>query len=340
MSKSSKPKKVTLVDVAAHAGVSRATASLVLRGSSLVADKTKEQVQASMQALGYVYNRAAANLRSQRSQTIGLVVTDITNPFFAELAVTIETQLDNANYAVMLSNTLDNLEKQDRLLQAMRGHQVDGLLLCPAEGSAIETIETLKLWQMPFVLVARYLAGSDADYAGADNVLGAEMAIDHLVQQGHKRIAFIGGATTSSARSDRLKGYQNALRRHGIPVEPALSITSPVSRDGGFDALNKLFALDTPPSAALCYNDVVAFGALLGLQAMNITPGGQFAIVGFDDIADAALVRPALTTVSIQPAAIGRSAIDLLLNRIESPREKHQQIILPPKIVVRQSSVA
>ncbi|CAN0411008.1 unnamed protein product, partial [Laminaria digitata] len=332
--------KVRLVDVAAHAGVSRATASLVLRGSSLVADKTKAQVLASMRALGYVYNRAAANLRSQRSQTIGLVVTDITNPFFAELAINIETQLDDANYAVMLSNTLDNLEKQDRLLQAMRGHQVDGLLLCPAEGSAIETIETLKQWQMPFVLVARYIAGSDADYAGADNILGAEMAIDHLVEQGHKRIAFIGGAATSSARSDRLKGYQNALRRHGIPLEPALSITSPVSRDGGFDALSKLFALETPPSAALCYNDVVAFGALLGLQAKNITPGEQFAIVGFDDIADAALVRPALTTVSIQPAAIGRAAIDLLLNRIESPQEKLQQVILPPRVVVRQSSIA
>ena len=340
MSGKSSKNKITLLDVATHAGVSRATASLVLRESPLVADNTRAQVLASMQALGYVYNRAAANLRSQRSQTIGLVVTDITNPFFAELAVNIESQLDDANYAVMLSNTLDNLEKQGRLLQVMRGHQVDGILLCPAQGSSTDTIESLKRWNLPFVLVARYIAGSQADYAGADNVLGAEMAVDHLVQQGHRDIAFLGGAAGSSARNDRLRGYQNALRRHGVFIDPAFSVTGPVSREGGFEAMIKLLDYPTPPSAALCYNDVVAFGAMLGLQSRNLIPGKQFAIVGFDDISDAALVRPALSTISIKPNEIGQAAINLLINRINDPDLESRRVILPPKIVIRASSTS
>ncbi len=340
MSKENPGKKVTLLDVATHAGVSRATASLVLRESPRVAKSTRAQVLASMQALGYVYNRAAANLRSQRSQAIGMVITDITNPFFAELAVSIESQLDNANYAVMLSNTLENLEKQERLLQVMRGHKVDGILLCPAQDSPRETIRTLSQWRLPFVLVARYIAGSDADYAGADNTRGAELAVDHLITQGHRQIAFLGGAASSSARQDRLLGYQQALNKHGLTINPSLSVTSPVSRAGGFEALLNLLNLPNPPSAALCYNDVVAFGAMLGLQSRNLTPGRQFSIVGFDDISDAALVRPALTTVSIRPRDIGKAAIDLLFNRIEHPEQESRRVILPPKLIVRESSIA
>ena len=338
MAKQSNNKKVTLVDVAKHAGVSRATASLVLRESPLVADKTREQVRASMQALGYVYNRAAANLRSQKSSTIGLVVTDISNPFFAELAISIESQLDEANYTVMLSNTMDNLEKQDRLLQVMRGHQVDGILLCPAEGSSPHTIETLENWQLPHVLVARYIQGSQSSYAGSDNILGASIAVDHLVSRGHRRIAFLGGQMGSSARNDRLLGYQQALAKHGIEVEEHLSIASAVSRQGGFDAITKLIQLPNAPSAAICYNDVVAFGAMHGLQSNQIMPGKQFAIVGFDDIADAALVQPALTTVSIKPHKIGEAAINLLMERIDDRSISDKQIILPPEIVVRDST--
>ena len=329
---------MTLLDVARHAGVSRATASLVLRESPLVAEKTREQVQASMEALGYVYNRAAANLRSQKSKTIGLVITDISNPFFAELAVSIETKLDEAKFTVMLSNTMDNLEKQHRLLQVMRGHQVDGILLCPAEGSSMETIEMLERWQLPYVLIARYIQGSQSDYAGSDNELGASLAVDHLVSQGHKRIAFLGGTAGSSARRDRLRGYQTALSRHGLAFEERLSITSSVTRHGGFEAVIQLLNLNNPPSAAICYNDVVAFGAMLGLQSKEITPGRDFAIVGFDNIADAALVSPALTTVSIQPRKIGESAIDLLMERIETPEIKGRQIILPPEVIVRDST--
>ena len=331
-------KKVTLIDVARDAGVSRATASLVLRNSDLVADATRERVQASMKKLGYVYNRTAASLRAQRSQTIGLVVTDITNPFFAELAVSIESQLDEAGYALMLSNTLDQVEKQDRLLQAMNGRQVDGLLFCPAEGTNTATLSTLRSWNLPVVLIAREVTGGEYDYAGADNRLGALMAGRHLIEQGHRKIAFIGGVAQASARKQRLEGLQQALVEAQIEWHPAYAVATSVSRKGGFSGVQDVLDVEDPPTAALCYNDVVAFGAMLGLQSRGMQPGRDFALVGFDDIEDAALVRPALTTVAIKSSEIGRAAIHLLLQRIINPGKPFAESVQKPELIIRETT--
>lgn len=330
-------KRVTLIDVAKDAGVSRATASLVLRGSPLVADETRQKVLASMRKLGYVYNRAAASLRTQRSQTIGLIVTDITNPFFAQMTVGSEAHLDQASYGILLSNTSERLGKQARLLETMHEYGVDGVLLCPAMGTPPETVERLRRWRLPFVLVARYLSDVDVDYVGADNVSGAQMAVEHLIALGHRRIAFVGGPSDASARRDRLRGYHSALRRHNLPVDDALSIPSPVTRDGGHRAALRLLDQTDPPAAALCYNDVVAFGVMLGLQAKGKIPGQDFAVVGSDDIDEAALWSPALTTVSTAPHRIGVEAAQLLLERIEHPNGAPRQVILAPRLIVRQS---
>src|SRR6266516_676081 len=181
---------VTLVEVARDAGVSRATASLVLRGSDLVADETRERVLASMRKLGYVYHRGAASLRTQHSQTVGLIVPDVTNPFFAEMTVGIEARLDQARHVVLLGNTAETLNKQERLLAMMQEYRADGVLLCPATGTSAEMIVRLRQWRLPFVLFVRYVEGVDADYVGADNIRGAELATEHLISLGHQRIAF------------------------------------------------------------------------------------------------------------------------------------------------------
>ena len=331
-------KRVTLKDVAEDAGVSRATASLVLRDSPLVATHTRARVRASMQRLGYVYNRVAASLRAQQSRAIGLTVTDITNPFFAELTISIEAHLDEADYAVLLTHTGENVQKQHRLLETMRGYQVDGLILCPAEGTTGEALGQFIQWNVPFVLVARYLPDLEADYVGMDNILGARLALDHLLEQGHQRIAFIGGPETASARYDRLAGYQEALIRHGISAAKALTVPSAVSREGGYQAVRHLLEHPDPPTAALCYNDVVAFGAMLGLEAEGRRVGRDFALVGFDNVADAALVRPSLTTIGVPPSEMGKMAAALLLDRIQDPELPAQKHILSPKLIIRQSS--
>jgi LacI family transcriptional regulator len=329
--------RATLLDVAARAGVSRATASLVLRGSPLVAEDTRARVLSVMSSLGYVPHRGAASLRTQRSGTIGLVIPDITNPFFAEMTVGIEAELDQAEHTVLLGNTAERLSKQDRLLATMHEHRADGVLLCPVEDTQPDTLSSLDGWRLPHVLFVRYIEGIDADYVGADNVGGAQLAVEHLIEHGHRRIAFAGGPANASARHDRLRGYRRALERHGLPIDESLQPTSPTTQHGGSRAMRALLERPDPPTAVLCYNDVVAFGATFAVQANGGRVGRDVAIIGFDDISEAALWHPPLTTISAAPRRIGEEAARLLLERIAQPERPPRQVILSPRLIVRGS---
>ncbi len=329
--------RVTLNDVARRASVSRATASLVLRDSPLVAAETRRRVEDAMRQLDYVAHRGAAGLRTRRSGSVGLIVTDVSNPFFAELTTGVEERLDAAGRVVLLGSSGDAPAKQERLLGTMREYNADGLLLCPAEGSGNEMAELLRRRRPPVVLLVRYLPSVEGDYVGVDNIAAADLGTAHLVAHGHRRIAFIGGPTHSSARRDRLQGYTDALRRHGLAVDERLTPASAPTRDGGLATIRALLALDEPPTAALCYNDVVAFGVMLGARAAGHVVGRDLAVVGCDDIAEAALWSPSLSTLSISPRAIGAGAADLLLERIDRPDESPRQIILTPTLRVRAS---
>jgi LacI family transcriptional regulator len=333
-------KRVTLVDVAEAAGVSRATASLVLRGSDLVAEETRERVEAAMRSLGYVYHRGAASLRQGRSQTVGLVVPDVTNPFFAELTVAIEGQLELAQHVALLGNTAETLAKQERLLAMLGEYRADGVLLCPAEGTRADTIHALQRAQLPVVLFTRDVDGVEVDYVGADNTAGSELAAAHLLAAGHRRIAFVGGPAGSSARRERLTGYHRALREAGLQPDPVLERSSPTTHEGGLAAVAPLLTQPEPPTAVLCYNDIVALGVMRGLERQGREVGRDVAVVGFDDIAGAAFWHPALTTVAVAPRRIGQEATTLLFERIEQPKAPPRRIILPPTLVVRESSAA
>jgi LacI family transcriptional regulator len=266
-----------------------------------------------------------------------LVITDISNPFFAELTLGVDEHLNASNYVALLGNTADTPKKQDFLLTTMHQHRVDGLLLCPAEGTSVETINRLRNWNLPFVLVVRYLFDIEVDYVGTDNKLGARIAVEHLITHGHRRIAFIGGPATSSARRDRLEGYKTALEAHGLMVDEDLLVSGPPARSEGYRAVRSLLELPDPPTAVLCYNDVVAFGVMLGLHSAGRTPGADFAVIGFDDIAEAELWSPALTSVSISPSEIGAEAARLLLERSTNPERAPRQVVLRPRLVVRES---
>jgi len=329
--------RAKLLDVAARAGVSRATASLVLRESPLVADETRQRVLFAMAALGYVQHRGAASLRTKRSHTIGLVIPDVTNPFFAEMTIGVEQEVDEAENVVLLSNTSERISRQDRLLATMQAHRADGVLLCPAENTSAETLARLDAWHLPYVLVVRYVEGARADFVAADNVGGAQLAVDHLIAHGHRRIGFVGGPAHSSARHDRLLGFRRALRRHDLVADDALAPTSSTTRHDGERAMRTLLDLPEPPTAVVCYNDVVAFGAMLALRARGLEPGRDVAVVGFDDIAEAALWHPPLTTVGVAPRRIGEEAARLLLDRIAQPERPPRQVILSPRLVVRAS---
>jgi LacI family transcriptional regulator len=328
-------RRVTLVDIAADAGVSRATASLVIRNVPSVAETTRKRVLKSIKRLGYVYHSGAASLRTQQSKAVGLIVSDITNPFFAEASVAIEERLGAANYVTLLGNTSEDRSKEDRVLKTMREFPAQGILVCPAlEGHASGGASALA-GRLPIVAFARRAPG--LDYAGVDNAQGAQLAVEHLYQLGYHRIAFIGGNPNSSAGQERMEGYQRALTRSGLPFDPLLVIPSAPTRRGGYDSVQRLLQIEDRPSAALCFNDVVALGVIEAIQLAGLKVGTGFGVIGFNNIADAAYSFPGLTTVDTSPRLLGETAAELLLKRIEQPDSPTRTVILQPRLIIRES---
>jgi LacI family transcriptional regulator len=329
--------KVTLKDVAAKAGVSRATVSLVLRESPLVAAPTRRHVLATMKQLGYVYHRTAATLRSHRSNTVGLLVTDVSNPFFAELTAGVESELDTAGFVLLLGHNHESVEKQTRWLRVMQEYGVDGVLMCPAQGTTPEMLQSLSSARVPHVFVARYVEGHDAGYVAADYAVGARLSTEHLLSHGCRRIAFLGGPASSSAHRDRRRGVTEALAPHGQELAAELSVGTPTTRRGGYEGALKLLASADRPDGIVCFNDIVAFGVLSSLRELGLRAGRDVRIIGFDDIEEAAHQRPSLTTVEARPHELGAQAARLLNQLIENEAMKSASTILQPRLMVRES---
>ena len=329
-------KRATVKDIAKRAGVSPATVSLVLRNSPLVARPTRERVRSSIASLGYVYDRAAANLRARLTQTVGLIVCEITNPFYAELTAGIDEALDRAGWVAFLANTAESPLRQDRFIERMREHRVDGLLLSPAEGTDPEIIERLHRLGLPVVQVLRRLGRRVSDHVGADFRLGMTLAAEHLIRLGHRRLAFVGGGRRASPARDRAHAYRETLKRHGLPIGPIIDCLP--TREEGEKAVGRLLTgARDDPTAILCHNDVCAFGVLVGLADRGLVAGKDCAVIGFDNIPEAAHYRPALTTVEIGARRIGEEAAGLLLRRIQAPDAPPESIILPPRLIIRSS---
>jgi LacI family transcriptional regulator, galactose operon repressor len=327
--------RVTLLDIAADAGVSRATVSLVIRNVPSVADTTRKRVLRSIKRLGYIYHRGAASLRTQQSHAIGLIVSDITNPFFAEVIVAIEERLAAARLVTLLGNTSEDRTKEERLVKTMREFPADGILICPALGSATSDRVPNLAGRLPTVAFARCVPG--LDYAGVDNAQGSHLAVEHLIKLGNRRIAFIGGNPNVSTGRERIDGYERALTRFGLEFDPHLIIPAPPTRRGGHDSVQRFLQMANRPTAALCFNDVVALGVIEALQNSGVTAGKEFGVVGFNNVPDAAQNLPALTTVDTSPRELGGTAAELLLKRIEQRDAPIRTVILQPRLIVRQS---
>lgn len=330
-------KKVTLQDVADAADVSKATASLALSNNPRISEPTRQRVLAAVELLGYVYNQRAASLRTQRSFTIGLLVKDVSNPFNAELTAGAESQLAAHGYSLLLGTTDDHLDKESRMVRTMLERDIDGLILSPSAGTATQALQRV-MRHCPLVVTTPYLSDLAADCVGMDDENGTQRAVKHLIQQGHRRIAFVGGFEAQSTRQRRLQSYRDTLQQHNIEFEAELCIVSPVTRRGGYEAIHQLLSMDPPPSAAYCYSDVIAFGVMLGLRAAGLEAGKDFAVIGFDDVPEASLWHPSLTTVSTDPRGLGENAAQLMLRRIAQPDLPVERIIMPSRLIARDST--
>jgi LacI family transcriptional regulator len=284
--------------------------------------------------LGYVYNRSAASMRAARSRTVGLLIPGLGNPFFAELAAGVDQILDEAGLALFLSDSNDSVAKQERAILRMREHGADGIIVCPAVGTSKDLISRLNAWKFPVVQALRHIS-PQGDYASADYEIGMDRATEHLIRLGHRRIAFVGGEHMHSAYRERLNGFVACMHRHGLSADRI--IKTPLTRQAGIEVVAVLLEQHEPATAAICFNDVIAFGMLLGLGDRGLEAGIDFAVVGFDDVMESSLSRPPLTTVATMPSQIGQDAARLLLHRIDNPGGPPEQVILPTRLVVRES---
>jgi LacI family transcriptional regulator len=327
---------VTIHDVAAEASVSKSTVSLVLQGSELIRDATAERVREAARKLGYVYNRRAAELRSQSSKTIGVVINDLLNPFFAEVLVGLERKLVDAGYVALMAHTNEDLERQRKVLLTMREQNAAGIALCPVLGTPATLTRTVASWGIPLVVTIRTLGRGTYDFAGSDNGAGVRLATEHLLATGHHRIGFLGGRT-GPVLAQRLEGYRAGLAQGGIAPDERLVMAADPTREGGYVAMLALLKVRPAIKAAVCYNDLVAFGALAALGERGLRAGDDFSLLGFDNVLAAAHSNPPLSTVDIRPGEIGEHAALLLLARIERPDRPRQQYLAEPRLLLRQS---
>lgn len=330
-------KRPTLRDVALRAGVSTGTVSLVLNGSKLVAERTRRRVMGVIDELSYVYDRGAAQLRSRRTNIVGLSVCNLTNPYFAQVAVGIEKILDELGYVLLMGNCAESVARQKRFLETIREYNVDGLLMIPARDTRKEDVASCFTWGIPLIMVSRYVIGADFDFAGSNNRAGTAAATRHLIDLGHETIAFVGLNRKTTSGRERVAGYRAALREAGLKIEPRLIVECGDTRKDGFHAIKALLASSVPPTGVVCFNDVLAFGVMLGLRDLGLVPGKDCSVLGHDDVAEAALWSPPLSTVRIDVEGIGTAAAELLRARLEGAKDKAQRRILETSLVIRST---
>jgi DNA-binding LacI/PurR family transcriptional regulator len=327
--------RVTLMDVARHCGVSRATVSLVLNDSPLVAAKTRDRVRQAMTELGYVYNRAAASLRTQHSDAIGVVLTNITNPYFAEFATGIQDILTSSGTVPLLAVSSEDRDLQHRLVKSLVERNVDGIVLIPAHGTTPDDLP--ELLGTPLVLMARRLNGMDVDYVGAQNRDGGCAAAEHLYSHGCRRIAFVGGFSDSSARDERASGVAEFLNDHGLTLNSELSVVCEPARPQARQATMQLLLKNPQVDGIVCFSDVVAFGVLDAIADAGRNIGSDVRVIGFDDVHEAGLNRPSLSSVVVPARETGRRAAQLVLERAAGSSEPTVREEFPTKLEPRET---
>lgn len=336
-------KKPTQGDVARRADVSQATVSYVLSGTSTISvpAETRQRIFDAARELGYVPNMAARTLRTRRTMTIAGVIPDITNPFYPWFERGIQDVAEPGGYDLITFNTDGDHEKELKALRLAREGRVDGLIITLFHLSVVD-LEPLIEAGVGVVLLGPPMPEFHAlgiDTAGVDNEGAARIAVEHLLERGHKRIAMIAGVVGTPPRERRAKGYRDALAAHRLPAEERLIRAGEFSEAGGYEATREILRLNPRPTAIFAANDLMAIGAMQALREAGLSIPGDMALVGFDDIPAAALVHPSLTTVDQVPHQLGQTCAQLLLQRLAGNRTgpgTHSG--MPFRLIVREST--
>ncbi|SCL26290.1 transcriptional regulator, LacI family [Micromonospora rhizosphaerae] len=321
------------------AGVSVGTVSNVLNRPDIVAEATRRRVLDAIRQLGFVRNESARQLRAGHSRTIGLVVLDVANPFFTDVARGVEDSANDAGLAVILCNSDDDPAKESRYLDLLEEQRVQGILITPVTATN-QRLEQLRKRGTPIVLLDRRATDDTQCSVAVNDVLGGELAVGHLLAQGHTHLAFVGGPFTTRQVQERQQGALQAMRAAGRdPGELHIIETSALNVAAGRDAAARLAGTMPRPTAVFCANDLLALGVLQEMTRRGVRVPHDLAIVGYDDIEFAAAAAVPLSSVRQPRQLLGRTAAELLIEEAtEDSSHLHRQVVFDPELVVRDSS--
>lgn len=332
-------RRVTIDDVADLAGVSYQTVSRVINNRPDVREATRQRVQEIIDQTGYRPSHIARSLATSRTATIGLVVPDISNPFFAVIARGAEQVAMERGYTILLSSTSEDVSREIEVLHMLDERYVDGVIVCGFREEDELLQEALSNFNA-VVLVNRRLEGESLPVVLVDDALGGYLVTRHLLQQGHEAVGFLAGPANSYSGAGRLRGYKRAIVEAGIGPEKGWVKHCKPTVYHGQQAARELLETHRELSALFCYNDLVALGALKGCIALGFAVPADVAIAGFDDIMLAGVVSPPLTSCHVPREEMGRLAASMLLNCIDEKENNCTEIVVEPELVVRSSTVA
>lgn len=329
--------KPTLSTVAKEAGVSIPTVSQVLRGTGRISEKTRQKVLQAAKKLRYIPDARAAAMRSGENREIGFVINQLINPFNAEVVSGAVDQLEAAGYLVSIVDTRDDAERQSRQLEAFIRHGRGGLLWVPAIETPDEAFDLLAAQAIPTVTFLRHVR-RDFDHVGIRNAEATATATTYLADLGHRRIAYLGGSHKTPVRRERVAGYRQVTAARGLG--PDLIWSCEDNKLAGLEAMQALRRDHPDITAVVCNGDMVAIGASLALLRSGQTPGVDVSIIGFDDIQDAAVATPPLTTMAVSPHKLGSKLAQVLLDRIRDPEMPSTVSEVSPVLVKRETTGA
>ncbi len=329
-------KRININDIALKAGVSKATVSHVINNTRFVEDDTRQRVVKIIEETGFEPSSIARSLTTKSTQTIGVLVSDITNSFFGEILRGIEDILHPMNYSIVVCNTDEILEREDHYINILLRQRVDGIIAA-ATSDRWESLEKARRQHIPVVLLDRYYEGADFPFVGVNNFEGAYLGTRHLIDAGYREIGILSGFQRLTTMQERLAGFKHALNEYHIDLPDEWIVSSPLSMEAGREAAHKIFSLPHRPRALFLNNNFLSLGTLFAINDLKLRCPEDIAIVGFDDHSWAAVACSPLTVVSQPIRNLGQEAAKLLMDAINGKEVENRRVELECNLIIRDS---
>jgi len=322
-------------DVAKRAGVAPITVSRVINNNGYVSAKTRQRVEAAIRELDYIPNALGPSLRTKRTMTLALVLSDLTNPFWTTVARGVEDAANNQGYHIIVGNTDESPQKQEEYLTFLMKKQVDGFLVVPVSARSMDILQNRRV---PFVVIDRHIPDEQMDNVRGDSVTGAYDLTWHLLQLGHQRLAIISGQPWHSTAEDRVSGFLQALEESGVTNPPQIYWGN-YDQTTGYEFAQRILQTTPRPTAIFAANNFIAIGVMRALRDAQVQVPEDISVVSFDDLPAAITIDPFFTVASQPAYEMGQQAAQLLLLRLEGEGPPDpQEIVMPVEIIVRRSS--